>query len=540
MSRRSISVLAVVGLALGTMALGASHLADATESGSDGGGRANAGVVPGLRANALSAAATPTPPGYTIRGIDVSSHDHNLGPIDWNAMAADGNKFAYIKATEGRTYLNPYFNEDYTAAKKAGLLVGAYHFARPDSRDPITEANFFIDNAQWVKDSQTLIPFLDFEWPYWSGAPACYGLTPTELTNWVRAFTDQVRARIGRPMMIYTNTNFWNPCTNSNATFGSLPLDIAGYTATRPPLPAGWAKETIWQYAAGNPAEPGNYSKNVFNGDYAALTRLTGGIPAVAPPIGFRAQANSRFVTAESAGAKPLIANRTAIGLWEQFDIVDAGNGFIGLRSKANGKYVTAENGGAKPLIANRTAIGRWEQFKLVNNSDGSVSLRANANGKYVTAESAGASPLIANRTAIGRWEKFDQYDAPQVVSLSANGVGRYVTAESAGRAPLIANRARIGPWEQFDLVDAGNGYVALRAHANYMYVTADSAGTKPLIANRAAIGTSEQFSLVDNPDGAITLKARANGKYVTATSGAPLIASGTAITATEKFYVIH
>jgi hypothetical protein len=29
--------------------------------------------------------------------------------------------------------------------------------------------------------------------------------------------------------------------------------------------------------------------------------------------------------------------------------------------------YVTAENAGAAPLIANRTAIGSWEEFDLIN-----------------------------------------------------------------------------------------------------------------------------------------------------------------------------
>ncbi|WP_157744328.1 GH25 family lysozyme [Micromonospora viridifaciens] len=240
----------------------------------DGDGRANASVQPGARATSLSATAG-VPAGYTIRGIDVSSHDHNLGPIDWPAVAKDY-KFAYIKATEGSTYLNPYFAGDYAAAKSAGLLVGAYHFARPDARDPVTEANFFIDNAKFLKDRQTLVPMVDIEWPYWSGAPTCYGLTTTEFSNWVRAFSNQVKARIGRVPMIYTNTNFWNPCTGNNATFGDHPLDIAGYTTTRPPLPAGWTKEAVWQYAAGNPSQPANYSQNVFNGDYVALTRLTG------------------------------------------------------------------------------------------------------------------------------------------------------------------------------------------------------------------------------------------------------------------------
>jgi hypothetical protein len=120
------------------------------------------------------------------------------------------------------------------------------------------------------------------------------------------------------------------------------------------------------------------------------------------------AHANGQFVTAENAGASPLIANRGAVGLWETFDEVDAGGGMVALRAHANGQFVTAENAGASPLIANRSAVGAWEMFTVVVNTDGSVSLRANANGMFVTAENGGASPLIANRTAIGLWEKFD------------------------------------------------------------------------------------------------------------------------------------
>ena len=77
------------------------------------------------------------------------------------------------------------------------------------------------------------------------------------------------------------------------------------------------------------------------------------------------------------------------------------------MRAHANGRYVTAEAAGTKPLIASRTAIGPWERFKLVLNSGGSISLLATANGRYVTAEHAGSTPLIANRTAIGPWETF-------------------------------------------------------------------------------------------------------------------------------------
>lgn len=126
------------------------------------------------------------------------------------------------------------------------------------------------------------------------------------------------------------------------------------------------------------------------------------------PVISLRAHANGDIVTADNGGGSPLIANRTAIGFWEQFDEIDEGNGAIALRAHANGLIVTAESAGSQPLIANRTVVGQWETFQLIHNPDGSVSFKAAANGDYVTAESAGSQPLIANRTAIGTWEEFD------------------------------------------------------------------------------------------------------------------------------------
>jgi hypothetical protein len=48
------------------------------------------------------------------------------------------------------------------------------------------------------------------------------------------------------------------------------------------------------------------------------------------------------------------------------FALVHNGDGSVSLRANANNNYVTAENAGAAPLIANRTAIGPWEEFDLI------------------------------------------------------------------------------------------------------------------------------------------------------------------------------
>jgi hypothetical protein len=121
--------------------------------------------------------------------------------------------------------------------------------------------------------------------------------------------------------------------------------------------------------------------------------------------VSLRSRANGRFV-----GGSPLVASLAAAT--EGYGVVDAGGGLIALKSSATGKYVCAENAGAAPLVADRDAIGGWEQFTLVQNPDGSVALRAAVNGKYVCADNAGASPLIANRDAVGPWESFDRATA--------------------------------------------------------------------------------------------------------------------------------
>jgi GH25 family lysozyme M1 (1,4-beta-N-acetylmuramidase) len=489
------------------------------------------GPPPGLTTSGLAApAAAPgaAPSSYPISGIDVSAFQ---GAIDWAAVASGGAKFAYIRASEQQGIPDDFFTANYASAKANGLYAGAYHRARPDVSGGKEQADYFIDHSGFVEDGRTFPPMLDIEWPRtnWTGLDACYNMTPAQITGWIRDFVTEVSARTGKLAMIYTNPNWWNPCTGSDTTFGAYPLFNSGYVASAPPPPAGWATWTLWQYSDSGTL-PGD--QDVFNGDYAALAKLAGGTP-----FALYAHADGKYVTAESAGTASLIANRTAIGPWERFDQLDAGGGLIALRSHANGLYVSA---GASPLIASKTVIGTTEKFAVVVNADASVSLRA-SNGRYVTAENAGKSALIANRTAIGPWERFDQVALPGRITLRAFANGRFVTAESKGTKPLIANRTAAGAWEQFDLVNAGGGYVGLRARINNRYVTAESAGTKPLIANRTAIGPWEKFRVVVHVDGSISLLALADGKYVCADSAGakPLIANRVAAGAWETFRLL-
>jgi GH25 family lysozyme M1 (1,4-beta-N-acetylmuramidase) len=342
-----------------------------------------AAVVAGvlvLVGGAPAVRAAPPPAGYPIIGLDVSAFQGN---VDRPSVAARGALFAYARASEQANIPDSSFNANYHGAKSNGLFAGAYHRARPDVSGGRAQANYFLDQAQYVRDGRTLPPMLDIEWPRstWTGLDACYNMAPGQLVAWIREFVDQVSVRTGQLAMIYTNPNWWGPCTGNNTSFGAHPLYNSGYLASPPPPPAGWATWTFWQYDDEG-IFPGG--QDAFNGDYAALQRLAGGIPL---SIGLRAAVNNSYVVAESAGSSPLIANRTSIGAWERFYVVDVGNGYVALRSNVNGRFVTAENGGGSALVANRAVVGDWEKFQIVNNDDGTLSLRANANGRYVTAD---------------------------------------------------------------------------------------------------------------------------------------------------------
>ncbi len=98
---------------------------------------------------------------------------------------------------------------------------------------------------------------------------------------------------------------------------------------------------------------------------YASL----GGVlatPSAADAATIRASANNQFVAAESAGAGYLIANRAAASTWEQFQVVNNGDGTVSIQATINGRYVTTDLGNGGRLIASQTAIGTNEKFRMV------------------------------------------------------------------------------------------------------------------------------------------------------------------------------
>jgi GH25 family lysozyme M1 (1,4-beta-N-acetylmuramidase) len=207
-------------------------------------------------------------------GLDVS---HYQGDIAWPTVYAKGARFAYVKATESTTYTDPKFAQNYAGAGAAGLARGAYHFALPDRSPGATQADYLLAHGGGSPpDGMSLPPMLDIEYnPY--GA-TCYGLTPNAMVLWIRAFSNEVRARTSRYPTIYTTTNWWTTCTGNNSSFGATnPLFIARYNSTVGTLPAGWPAYTMWQYADAG-VLPGDQDR--FNGSVSALQTFARGCPA--------------------------------------------------------------------------------------------------------------------------------------------------------------------------------------------------------------------------------------------------------------------
>lgn len=183
-------------------------------------------------------------PPDSLPGIDVS---HWQNTIDWTQVAASGVRFAFVKASDGRSYVDPMYEVNRAGAAAAGVTIGAYHFARPDrgANDAIIEADHFVDVAAPAPGD--LLPVLDLE--------VTGGLSTEEITAWTLAWLGEVTLRTGVKPIVYTSPNGWvnrTADTTAIADAGYTVLWVAHWNVETPRVPAndwqgyGW---TFWQYS---------------------------------------------------------------------------------------------------------------------------------------------------------------------------------------------------------------------------------------------------------------------------------------------------
>lgn len=157
------------------------------------------------------------------------------------------------------------------------------------------------------------------------------------------------------------------------------------------------------------------------------------GVP-VGQVITLRATSNGFYVSGEN-GTTAMTCTRTAPQTWEQFSVLDAGNGKVNLRSM--GKFVSSENG-AQAMRCNRATAASYEAFDWITNADGTISLRGN-NGMYVSSEN-GEQAMTCNRPTIDGWEKFNFTIVGPVTSAAKLAVSAPVEEEQTTEAVVYPN----------------------------------------------------------------------------------------------------
>ena len=217
----------------------------------------------------------------TVIGCDVSIwQDNNSTPqqIDFTKMVSAGASFVFIKASQG-SWMDQDLIYNWSNAKRAGMLRGAYHFLTFDV-SPITQADYYWSLMRG--DSGELPLVADFEY-------RATGLTRSTASSSLKLFMERLQVNSGRLPMIYTSPGFWNEFGTTDTFWAKYPLWLGHYTSIdpltgqlKPPtVPSPWNSWLFWQYTSHGDglkygAESLNIDMDYFAGTLEQLYAMTG------------------------------------------------------------------------------------------------------------------------------------------------------------------------------------------------------------------------------------------------------------------------
>ncbi len=176
---------------------------------------------------------------WTTRFVDLSN---NNGPhIDFRTIArharTTGITCAELKATEGTTFVDPYYATWREEARQWGIRTFAYHFARPDEHPGIAgataEAAHFCETVGKIRPGEWR-PMLDFE-------------TAPLSSEWAVTWCKEVRRRLGVAPCLYS---FWSAISGWPRPVGDgLILAYPNGLPRVAPVPKPWKRWTAHQYS---------------------------------------------------------------------------------------------------------------------------------------------------------------------------------------------------------------------------------------------------------------------------------------------------
>jgi lysozyme len=210
---------------------------------------------------------------YPVVGVDVSNYQ---GEIDWPALAASGVAFAYIKATEGATFRDKRFAENWSAAYRAGIPRGGYHFFTL-CRSGAEQARNFIETVP--TDPSALPPVVDAE----HMGPCPGAPTPDNhiVIAMLKEFIATFESHYGRRPLVYTTLDFETAMLD-----GALAGERFWLRSLVIPPTFRSSEWLIWQFhnRGRRPGVTGDLDLNVFRGTQAEFDRFVRGTTVAVQP----------------------------------------------------------------------------------------------------------------------------------------------------------------------------------------------------------------------------------------------------------------
>lgn len=159
--------------------------------------------------------------GGLTRGVDLSSYQ---GEVEMTTLASQNVSFAYIKATEGASYVDPQFEANWAAAEAAGLPAGAYHYFSYKVSGA-EQARHYIETVGALGAGR-LIPVVDMEL---TKAEKANPPEPAEVAKALRVFLATLEEEYGVRPMIYATRDYYDKY---------LKEDFADYPR--------WVRSVLW------------------------------------------------------------------------------------------------------------------------------------------------------------------------------------------------------------------------------------------------------------------------------------------------------
>lgn len=235
----------------------------------------------------------------SYEGLDVSNWQGN---IDYAQVKSAGIEVVYIKASEGTTFKDPYFERNYANAKANGLKVGFYHFVTATNVQSAREQAQFFASVISGKTPDCKLA-MDFE--QFRG-----GISVNEINEISKVFLETVQQLTGKEVVIYSNLNDAQRVF-SRELANQYPLWVAYWGSESGLLnsASNWQNWEGWQYTSrGIVAGVNGYvDRNRFT-DNIFLEECTNCPPVENPNTGEEAQLT--YYTVKRGDTLSAIANR--------------------------------------------------------------------------------------------------------------------------------------------------------------------------------------------------------------------------------------